>query len=478
MTTSPRPLAIALVLVGMTVGACTPATTTAPATTTPPTPVAPSSVATAPTVPTPVTYPPAPAVPTGPLADGLSQDLDSLVQSLIAAAVDPEAMDRVVAAGDARVGWLLSDLMRFAGAGDVAVVAEGFRSLTGADVLGSDISTTWLDLTNHLIAWDLPAPPGYRADKEALFVALEPGWAPFFADADADIDWRLVSWGGVRIDDRPAGATQPCPQGCIPALDDPLLVPADEGSWYPDDGLVFGVVVDGEAVALPRNQMQVHEMVNLTLGGRRLGIPYCTLCNSAQAWVTDDLPDGFDTAVLRTTGLLSRSNKVMYDLTSLSVIDTFTGEARSGPLHDAGVVLEQVTVVGSTWAAWRADHPDTGIIAEDGGLGRSYPLDPLRGRDDDGPIFPIGPVDPRLDVQEDVVGAIAADGTAVAFPTEATRATLEAGMEVEQAGLHPRLDGDGLRIVDDAGEEVVAHQSFWFAWSQFHPDTQVWVDTG
>jgi hypothetical protein len=77
--------------------------------------------------------------------------------------------------------------------------------------------------------------------------------------------------------------------------------------------------------------------------------------------------------VLRTSGLLSRSNKVMYDLRTESVFDTFTGAAVSGPLRDAGLVLEETTGVRTTWGEWKAAHPDTTIIAEDGGVGRSYP---------------------------------------------------------------------------------------------------------
>jgi len=182
--------------------------------------------------------------------------------------------------------------------------------------------------------------------------------------------------------------------------------------------------------------------------------------------------------VLRTSGLLTRSNKVMYDLATRSVIDTFTGEARSGPLREADVHLEQVTVVSSSWGEWRQDHPDTRIIAQDGGIGREYPDDPLQGRDDDGPIFPVGPVDPRLPVQADVVGAIAADGTPVAFPTDQAVTALRAGDVVSTNGLEAVRDGDGLRVVDEGGTEVVAHQSFWFAWSQFWPTTVVWSPQG
>jgi hypothetical protein len=139
------------------------------------------------------------------------------------------------------------------------------------------------------------------------------------------------------------------------------------------------------------------------------------------------------------------------------------------------IARAQITVVASTWGAWKEAHPNTTIVARDGGIGREYAEDPLFGRDDDGPIFPIGDVDPRLPVQEQVVGVIAPDGTPVAFPAAAARAALEAGKQVKLAGVHLELDGDGLRAGFDSGEDAVSHQSFWFAWSQFHPGTAVWT---
>ena len=284
-----------------------------------------------------------------------------------------------------------------------------------------------------------------------------------------------MSWGGVSIDDRPLGATELCERGCIPALDDPILTQAADGDWYPDERIVFGLVIDTDVVALPRNIMEIHEMVNMTVGGRRLGIPYCTLCGSAQAYYTDSVPVGVSVPVLRTSGLLVRSNKVMYDLETSSVFDTFTGRALSGPLQDAGIVLEQATVVVTTWGDWKAAHPMTRIVARDGGIGRTYPLDPLRGRDDDGPIFPIGDVDPRLPAQANVVGVIGPDGTPVAFPVDQALTALAAGRDVLFRDLEVRRDGGGLRVRIQGGDDVAAHQAFWFAWSQFHPETLVWT---
>jgi hypothetical protein len=165
----------------------------------------------------------------------------------------------------------------------------------------------------------------------------------------------------------------------------------------------------------------------------------------------------------------------MYDLRTESVFDTFTGAAVSGPLQDQAIVLEEITVLRTTWGEWKAAHPDTTIIAEDGGIGRSYPLDPLEGRDDNGPIFPIGPADPRLPEQELVVGVITADGTPVAFPAGEARAILSVGDEVIAGGVELVADGGGLRAVDAAtGNPIPSHEAFWFAWSQFHPTTELW----
>ena len=413
-------------------------------------------------------FPVAPAAGTGPLADPVRDALASVVPSLEQRSFPSDAVRTIGSSGDGRLLWYLYDLHRFASSAAQSTMVDAFETLSGTELTGRSL----VSMGDRILAWDLPAPPNYRQLKRDLFLLIEPRWAPFFDDEDSAIDWRLVGWGGVFIDDRPdATAGQICPRGCIPALDQPAVTDADGGSWYPDDALVFGIVIGQQARAYPKNVMEVHEMVNDTLGGRDIAIPYCTLCLSAQAYFTDDV-EGFR-PLLRTSGLLSRSNKFMYDVTTFSAVDTFTGEAISGPLFDAGVTLGQTTVVTSTWAAWRAAHPDTTIIAEDGGIGRSYPRNPLRGRDDAGPIFPVGDVDPRLGVHDVVVGVVAGDGTPVAFPVGAARLALEAGEEVALAGVALQTDAGGLRAVID-GAESPAHEAFWFAWSQFQPGTLLW----
>ena len=105
------------------------------------------------------------------------------------------------------------------------------------------------------------------------------GGPPFFDDTEAEFDYRYVSWGGVQIDDRSVAAARAgilC-LTCIPALHHPAVTDASTGRWYPDQAIVFGVVINGEARAYPKHIMEAHEMVTDTLGGRVFGMPYCTL---------------------------------------------------------------------------------------------------------------------------------------------------------------------------------------------------------
>ena len=414
-----------------------------------------------------------PPIPEGPL----SEDLQAAVQVAFVDAVTQSgwggdqtaALETIVASKDPRLAWLISDLMRFAGRAELNVLLASAAS----DLLGTtlQIHNAWGLVTDHLIAWDIPAPPDYLAVKRSIYTSIIPGWDRIFVEGD--IDWRHVSWGGVLIDDRPHDKTdEVC--NCIPAADNPEVVSAKDATWPDDDDIVFGITVNGESRAYPRQIMEVREMVNDTLGGRDLGIPYCTLCGAAQAYFTDELPEGVERPILRTSGLLIRSNKVMYDLNTYSVFDTFLGHAVTGPLAEKGLQLKQATVVTTDWGTWKKAHPDTTVLVERLALGRDP--DFRNGRDANGPIFPIGDVDPRLPVHEDVIGAITASGKPVAFQRSTALVALTKGEEIVFENVRLELDAGGIRAVDADGSDIGSHQAFWFAWSQFHPQTALWPE--
>lgn len=413
-----------------------------------------------------------PEIPTGPLDDELAAAVDTFFGPTLGDGIflgsEWDALDTIRESGDVRLAWLVADLLQLARGSELQPrLVRAADELTGRT---ADPLNPWSDVMDHLIAWDVPAPPDYATYKSSIYTIVESEWEPLIVESEL-MDWRFVSWGGVRIDDRPYDTTDDfC--NCIPAADNPEVSTAEEATWLADDAIVFGVEINGEARAYPRRIMEVREMVNDTLGGRDFGMPYCTLCGSAQVFFTDEV-EGFERPVLRTSGLLSRSNKVMYDITTLSVLDTFLGTALTGPLADAGVVLPQHSVVTTTWGDWKASYPDTTVLIEELAMERDF--DFRNNRDADGPIFPIGDVDDRLPVQEDVVGVISPDGIPIAFHAGVANALLRNGEEVNVGGVLLVLDGGGIKAVDAEGADLGAHQAFWFAWSQFHPETELWV---
>ena len=85
--------------------------------------------------------------------------------------------------------------------------------------------------------------PDYLSVKRAIFTNIVPGWDRIFVGGD--IDWRLVSWGGVLIDDRTYDTTdEAC--NCIPEADNPEVSSAEYATWPIDDDIVFGIEVNGE----------------------------------------------------------------------------------------------------------------------------------------------------------------------------------------------------------------------------------------
>ena len=412
-----------------------------------------------------------PVVPEGPISAAMVQAMDTLMidaqNQSVWQPTERETFEAIAASGDPRLAWILSDMMRFSWKPEFADALSD----AATRVLGIELQTNrrWSELTNHLIAWDIPDYPRYLDHKTEIFTNYLPGLEEIFVPGN--VDWRMVSWGGVPIDGRPYDRTDiVC--NCIPAVDNPQVSSAQDATWLDDDDVVFGIVVNGEARAYPRQIMEVREMVNDTLGGRDLGIPYCTLCGAAQAYFTDGLPSGIERPVLRTSGLLIRSNKLMYDITTMSVLDTFTGQAQTGPLAERGLVLQQASVITSDWKTWRETYPETTVLVEELALGRDF--DFRNTRDANGPIFPVGDVDPRLTVHEDVVGVITGSGAPVAFRRSTAMAALSDGAEVVFEDVRLELVAGGLRALGADGRDLGSHQAFWFAWSQFHPDTALW----
>ncbi len=83
----------------------------------------------------------------------------------------------------------------------------------------------------------------------------------------------IVAWGSGALSDASAAQQQDLPEGYvqildrgeIPAIDDPVYVPAAEANIR-DEAWVLGVLIDGEARAYSLELLNSHEVVNDTIG--------------------------------------------------------------------------------------------------------------------------------------------------------------------------------------------------------------------
>ena len=200
--------------------------------------------------------------------------------------------------------------------------------------------------------------PLYVEFKHRLIEGIQEEMGAFLdPDKPRTLSAQEVFWGGVRVDG-------------IPPLEHPdFVTPSDAAAWIGPKDRVIGVEINGDARAYPRRIIDWHEMVNDTVGGIPVSLAYCTLCGSA---ILYDGRVGDQVYRFGTSGLLYRSNKLMYDRTTNTLWEQFTGEPVWGDLVGSGIQLDILPVVHTTWEEWLAEHPDTLVLDIDTGHFRDY----------------------------------------------------------------------------------------------------------
>ena len=237
-------------------------------------------------------------------------------------------------------------------------LSEALEEVTGHAALG------WFDW----MLWQEAHPeiephPSFTELKLYTLRRVDPNFLYFFRHDWAEpgnmkIRLEEITWGGVAADG-------------IPALDYPKLIAAAEADYLRGDDLVFGVEINGDARAYPLRIMGWHEMFNEVIGGVPVALAYCTLCGSGILFESR-VQGRAAPFVFGSSGLLYRSNKLMFDRQTDSLWNQFTGEPVVGPLVDSGIVLKIRPVLITSWAAWRAAHPATRVLSLDTGHSRDY----------------------------------------------------------------------------------------------------------
>lgn len=172
------------------------------------------------------------------------------------------------------------------------------------------------------------------------------------------------------------------------------------------------------------------------------------------------------------SGLLYKSNVLMYDRQSESLWSQVRAEAVTGPMSGTG--LERVPMTITSWKKWRRAYPETLVLSRETGYDRNYDRDPYERyyRSRTG-LFSLFSSQPDGGDKEWVVGVVQG-GKARAYRVEAVR---------NGPFLEDRLGGHRLRIelepktdqiIVRGGAEgtVVPHVvTYWFVWKDFHPES-------
>lgn len=220
------------------------------------------------------------------------------------------------------------------------------------------------------------------------------------------------------------------------------------------------------------------------------------------------------------SGKLIMNALVMYDHQTRTLWSQFLNQGVEGEL--AGVELDMLPATQTTWAAWLELHPDTKVLDKGGG-GRI--ADPYALYYEDGRAGVLGETNPddRLPAKALVVGVSIdgnskayaldalsgvnalndtfADQDVLAFYDDATATALIFDRNVNGTPLTFSVQGvpNGVQtiLVDNqtgsrwsafsgralhgelqgaALKRIPSHLSFWFAWSDWHPQTHLYAE--
>ena len=421
---------------------------------------------------------------------GLVRDLSSQKQK-----VRRSASRELLAKNDLTVMPALVDALFFTPRhmrGEIVATLEGLS--------GEKIGGAYLDWVEYIgRRTDIESREGYLEWKLENFKRIDPEFRKvFYSGAPHRIRLEEIVSGGVRLNG-------------IPSLDNPAHVPASEAKFMRAKEKVFGVSVGGRHRAYPVRVLSWHEMLNDVIGEEPITLSFCTLCGSGIAYSTKT-PSG-KPYTFGTSGLLYRSNKLMYDRQSYTLWSNMTGEPVVGRLAATSLKLLVLPNTLTTWKAWVRRHPETTVMVPDTRLASRWRFDYTSGAADRaraGVAFPVWQKSDRLPRNAEVY-ALRIGEAAKAYPMDillkrgvihdevggdklvlladrgsgAVRVYLSGGLTFRRGDKEGELVDEGnrrWRITEEQLEaegaeplaRVPGHAAFWFGWYGFFPQTEVY----
>ncbi|MDH3588859.1 MAG: DUF3179 domain-containing protein [Gammaproteobacteria bacterium] len=262
------------------------------------------------------------------------------------------------------------------------------------------------------------------------------------------------------------------PRDGIPSIDSPRFVAADAADFLLPKDRVLGIEYRGIAKAYPIHILNRHEIVNDKFHDHPLVVTWCPLCGSGAAF--DGQLNG-ERLEFGVSGLLYNSDVLLYDRQTESLWSQIMLRAINGPLKGESLAL--LPMQHTSWQNWRENHPDTLVLSTDTGFpGIDYRFNPYAGYGSTNKIyFPVASRDKRLPSKEWVLGVFAGSEQK-AYPLrrlEQRTSPMRDMIGTQSVLIEFDPAHQTAAVYDHENRPLQSIQLYWFAWTAFYPDTQL-----
>ncbi|TVQ85549.1 MAG: DUF3179 domain-containing protein [Micavibrio sp.] len=301
------------------------------------------------------------------------------------------------------------------------------------------------------------------------------GWQQEFPKTDfsrSTIDFSEVLSGGP-------------PRDGIPSIDNPQFRKASDITGLGENEPVIALSVNGEHKAYPLRILMWHEIANDEIGGVPVSVTYCPLCNAAV--VFDRRVNGkiLDFGV---SGKLRHSDMIMYDRQTETWWQQFSGTGVIGKL--AGTTLTALPSRTIPFRVFRAEHPESPVLAPNNARMRDYGRNPYVNYDNERntPFLFRGDYDGPVPALAYVV-AVGDKAFSLNFLREAGKLERDGLVITWQQGMNSAMDAPRINRGRDIGFVTVQRKNadgtlsdevhdvtFAFAFKAFHPDGVIYTD--
>lgn len=265
------------------------------------------------------------------------------------------------------------------------------------------------------------------------------------------------------------------PKDGIPSIDNPEFVSVkDAGEFLNDKEPGVALSIDGIDRFYPFQILVWHEIVNDTIGEKRVLVTYCPLCLSGI--VFDPIVDG-EQVEFGTSGKLWQSNLIMYDRKTNSYWSQILGGSILG--EQTGNMLDILPSDIMRFGEWKKEFASGAVLSKETGARRFYGQDPYGDYyTKDGVYFPVRETDSRLKDKDFVLGIVVGDKTKAYYP-ESIKKLGEITDDFAGKTIIARYDKklDVVRLFERtaAGEvRINPFPNFWFSWVAAHPNTELY----